>query len=417
MPDSFTPNLNLTEPQVGGSADTWGDKLNADLVTVDAQFASSGTGTVIRRDASNNAVTSGVNVDKAAGNARTVNFTTSLSARWKIGADTAAEGGSNAGSDYRISRYADAGSFLGDSVIITRSTGRATFETTPYVGSNQIWHAGNDGAGSGLDADTLGGVASASYALLASPTFTGTVTAAALTVTGHATFSATDWLQLPSGTTGQEAAAAAGGRVRWNSTLARLRVDYGAAYQNVFTDAEISSTAQAQAGTDNATVMTPAAVRSSLFVTGFQYAFTSATTSTTFHAGTAYPYSHTVAPTESNSYRSDDVTIAYAAKNASNVLRVRYQQAFIGDGDAGRQLLALFRDTTGSSSAIAWSATTDNDFGATLIISAEWIVTVPDTASHTYKVGWLLDNNTSDPDNGSTHRGRRLFTIEELRVG
>ena len=32
-----------------------------------------------------------------------------------------------------------------------------TFYNTPYVNANQVWHAGNDGAGSGLDADLLDG--------------------------------------------------------------------------------------------------------------------------------------------------------------------------------------------------------------------------------------------------------------------
>jgi len=44
--------------------------------------------------------------------------------------------------------------------------------SSPYT----IWHAGNDGTGSGLDADTLDGQEGSYYAPLASPTFTGTVT-------------------------------------------------------------------------------------------------------------------------------------------------------------------------------------------------------------------------------------------------
>jgi len=39
----------------------------------------------------------------------------------------------------------------------------------------KIWHAGNDGTGSGLDADLLDGQHGSYYAPLASPTFTGTV--------------------------------------------------------------------------------------------------------------------------------------------------------------------------------------------------------------------------------------------------
>jgi hypothetical protein len=41
---------------------------------------------------------------------------------------------------------------------------------------NTVWHAGNDGAGSGLDADTLDGVQGSAYAALAGATFTGDIT-------------------------------------------------------------------------------------------------------------------------------------------------------------------------------------------------------------------------------------------------
>jgi hypothetical protein len=40
---------------------------------------------------------------------------------------------------------------------------------------NAIWHAGNDGAGSGLDADTLDGVQGSAYAALAGAAFTGAI--------------------------------------------------------------------------------------------------------------------------------------------------------------------------------------------------------------------------------------------------
>lgn len=45
---------------------------------------------------------------------------------------------------------------LGSNILtITESTKIADFSVTPTVNSNTIWHAGNDGTGSGLDADTL----------------------------------------------------------------------------------------------------------------------------------------------------------------------------------------------------------------------------------------------------------------------
>ena len=46
--------------------------------------------------------------------------------------------------------------------VYTNST-YSSFSTTPRVSNNVIWHAGNDGSGSTLDADTVDGIQGASF--------------------------------------------------------------------------------------------------------------------------------------------------------------------------------------------------------------------------------------------------------------
>ena len=70
----------------------------------------------------------------AAATNRGLFFNTSTSKRWYVKCDNAAESGANAGSDFQIERYADAGTYLGTPVGINRNNGNFVITNNLTVG-------------------------------------------------------------------------------------------------------------------------------------------------------------------------------------------------------------------------------------------------------------------------------------------
>jgi len=68
-----------------------------------------------------------------AGNVRALRMQTSGSTRWEVGPGFDAESGSNVGSTFWITRWSDAGAFLGTPIAIARATGVVTFESQVLV--------------------------------------------------------------------------------------------------------------------------------------------------------------------------------------------------------------------------------------------------------------------------------------------
>lgn len=165
MPDSYTPNLNLTKPEVGASRDTWGTKTNGDWDIVDAIFAAAGNGTSV-----------GLNV----GSGRTLSIAGTLTASGTVTLPAAATAG-------------------GATIVTVSGTQTLTNKTltTPTI------------SGGTLNDAIIGG------STPAAATFT------TLTATGDVNFSGTGAVQVPSGTTGQRPTGTTGD-FRFNSSLGKF---------------------------------------------------------------------------------------------------------------------------------------------------------------------------------------------------
>lgn len=115
------------------------DLAPAPNLTTNSLYANTGSGAGVVSFASFLSATSGVpatfsglTLTAAAGTARTFDINTAATLRWRLGADTTAEAGSNAGSDLALSGYADDGTTLVNSPIrVKRSTGNIGINGAP----------------------------------------------------------------------------------------------------------------------------------------------------------------------------------------------------------------------------------------------------------------------------------------------
>jgi hypothetical protein len=142
LADGTTPNYGWTLPTVMADFNTWGGLLNANLSAQDSQvFAISNvangampktggnfTGSVtVTNNTSNNSF---LYLDGPTAIAKVQYFTTGGVNRWAVFASGEAETGANAGTNFRINAYSDAGvAIAGEGPVfqIIRATGLATF--------------------------------------------------------------------------------------------------------------------------------------------------------------------------------------------------------------------------------------------------------------------------------------------------
>lgn len=90
---------------------------------------------------SGNAKTGGVqSVDGAAATNRAFDFTTAALTRWRMRANNVAESGANAGSNFFVDAYNDAGAFLASALSIVRSTGVISVLSGFTIGADKADH-------------------------------------------------------------------------------------------------------------------------------------------------------------------------------------------------------------------------------------------------------------------------------------
>jgi hypothetical protein len=104
-----------------------------------------GGGTVTGNVYATQLIANALGVVSPAGTGRSIGFysnptvvPTSAGARWFIGVDTAAETGSNAGSNFYIGSFSDSGVGIGNALTINRASGAVTFATYPTFNAGLI---------------------------------------------------------------------------------------------------------------------------------------------------------------------------------------------------------------------------------------------------------------------------------------
>lgn len=228
---STTTHYSFIKPTVGGDVSAWGGYLNTSLDMIDTQFFNTTGGL-----STNNLFLSS---NPSTSVAATLTFQNGSAPagqknRWALVEDTSAESGGNAGSNFQLVAYNDAGTAISAPLTVARSTGNATFVGTTTMA-----------------AATVSGTANIFTANITNATFVNASFTSALTVSALNVSGASGTYRAVNGNTGTsprwgmalgDNAPESGGNAGSNFSLGRF-TDSGAAIDDPLTI--IRSTGQA----------------------------------------------------------------------------------------------------------------------------------------------------------------------------
>lgn len=155
---NLTGDLNLVAPGTN-NIELWGLGGTTRLLSIEdlaAGNVSATFGLAGQATPGVDAVT--VRLEESAGVIRRIIWQTGTTARWLMQANATAESGSNAGSDFDINSFADAGGFLRTNLTIIRSSGQFRFlqdsATVLALGASQDLTLGHGGTNSRITNNT-----------------------------------------------------------------------------------------------------------------------------------------------------------------------------------------------------------------------------------------------------------------------